>query len=197
MSSNTPSRAALLSLPPELRDAIHRLLVVDPHEPILKYNLHNTRHLSATHPLVKDVRCPCATDRPVVTHQHLHGPGQPALSMTCRELRAEVFPIFYGENRILIEPPSPYGAETPRDSNRVWWLSTPPFQAAARYISHVSIDTRVWIPHRRTFEDPGPGVQFSVDTVPQGHELASSSWKFQASRRRKGATVKYAHLSRV
>jgi len=156
MSSNTTGTSRFLSLPFELRDAIHRLVVVDPKDSGLRYTLHNTRHLSTTtttRPFAKDGRCSCSVDRSIsgkdlVTYQHLHCLRQPALSMTCRELRAEVLPIFYGENRILLDPPCPREPATPLEVSRSWWLSSPPFQLAAKYMSHVSINTLVCVPRR-------------------------------------------------
>ncbi len=167
-----------LSLPPELRAAIHRLVVVNPKDSALRCSLHNTRHLATTaRPFAKDGRCPCSVDRSIsgkdlATYQHLHGPSQPALSMTCHELRTEVLPIFYGENRILLGPPGPREPATPLEVRRSWWLSSPPFQPAALYMSHASINTQVWVPRNRhlahfccgahRFEDFGGGVQFTI-----------------------------------
>ncbi|TKA75253.1 hypothetical protein B0A55_05758 [Friedmanniomyces simplex] len=114
MPANPPSTSLFHRLPPELREAIHRLVVVETRDLVLIYILDNIRHPWTTppRPPSKDGACPCRSDRSIsgkdlVTHQHLHGPLQPALARTCRELRAEVLPIFYGENRMGVYFPGP------------------------------------------------------------------------------------------
>ncbi|KAK3624195.1 hypothetical protein LTR56_021131 [Elasticomyces elasticus] len=158
-----------LRLPTELREHIYRLVVV--FFPSTSFDLsfelvHTRQDPEFFRRTSRSKLSPCQTDRSIsgmhlMRYQHLSVPIQPALSTVCREIRAEVLPIFYGENRIYI------GLGTDGESPdlpqwKPWWLESAPFLAAAKYVRNLTIEMGVWACHRPYEYDHGT-VSLSVE----------------------------------
>ncbi|KAK5724033.1 hypothetical protein LTR17_013695 [Elasticomyces elasticus] len=142
-------RCHLLRLPTELREIIHRFVNLGPGSRDLRYSLRNTRQLPGiSRASRKPEQCPCDTDRSISgknakRHQHMHCPQQPALARTCRELRMEILPIFYGESRVVFDIEAAY-EDSGLIRKKEWWLLSDPFLVAARYMQNATIITRAW-----------------------------------------------------